>query len=324
MKYAYLLWPHANMRYAEGIKNALKSELELILRKEDVLSEVTAESVYGVQSLCFDLDTQDDRVLRALSHFSHGFWLARREGDAYIPVGGMPSCAIGSDLPYILKYKGKTNERFTEMLINCCLTASDFEFDDKLTFMDPMCSKGTALFEALNRGWDALGVDMDKKDIAEASDYFKKYLEDARLKHTKKLSSQTIEKSAPVQITEFAVNGQTLKLACADSALSKKIFPKTPVHLIAADLPYGVQHGPGGSVSFEKMLANVLPVWKSCLVPGGAIAVSFNTHTLPSEKVREIMAAQGLTVMRGGPWDDMAHWVEQAIIRDIAVCKKEK
>ena len=324
MKYAYLLWPHANMRYAEGIKNALKSELELILRKEDVLSEVTAESVCGVQSLCFDLEAQDPEVLSALSRFSHGFWLARREGEAYIPVGGTPSPAVGSDLPYILKYKGKTNERFTELLINCCLTASDFGFDDKLTFMDPMCSKGTALFEALNRGWDALGVDMDKKDIAEGSDYFKKYLEDARLKHTKKLSSQTIEKSAPVQITEFSVNGQTLKLACADSALCKKVFPKTPVHLIAADLPYGVQHGPGGTVSFEKMLLNVLPAWKSCLVPGGAIAVSFNTHTLPREKVREIMASQGLSVLRGGPWDNMAHWVEQAIIRDIAVCKKEK
>lgn len=324
MQYAYLLWPHANKRYAEGIKNALCAELELILRKSGVSSPVTMSAVFGVETLNFELETQDETVLSALSRFSHGFWLVKKEGEGFIPVSGNAEAAVGSDLPYILKYKGKTNERFTELLINLCLIASDFGFSDKLTFLDPMCSKGTALFEALNRGWNALGVDMDKKDISEAGDYFKKYLEEARIKHTKKTSSQTIEKQAPVQITEFTLPGQTLKLACADSALTKKIFPKTQVNLIAADLPYGVQHGPGGSVSFEKMLKSVLPAWKSCLVPGGAIALSFNTHTLPRDKVRSIMAGEGLNVMEGGAWDNMSHWVEQAIVREVAVCKKEK
>ncbi len=324
MQYAYLLWPHANARYANGIKSALISELDLLLRKAGVSSAVTSETVFGVDTLQFSLDAQDESVLGALSRFSHGFWLVRKEGETLVPVLGQAPAAVGKDLPYILKYKGKTNERFTELLLNTCVIASDFGFDEKLTFLDPMCSKGTALFEALNRGWDAVGVDMDKKDIAECGDYFKRYLEEAKIKHGKKVFSQTIEKQTPVAVTEFSVGGQSLRLACADSALAKKIIPKTPVHLIAADLPYGVQHGPGSNVSFEKMLNAVLPAWKNCLVPGGAAAVSFNTHTLPRDTVRAVMRETGFTVMEGGAWDNMAHWVEQAIVRDIAVCRKEK
>ena len=58
--------------------------------------------------------------------------------------------------------------------------------------------------------------------------------------------------------------------------------------------------------------------------PGRSSRGLFNTHTLPRDTVRAVMRETGFTVMEGGAWDNMAHWVEQAIVRDIAVCRKEK
>ena len=85
-----------------------------------------------------------------------------------------------------------------------------------------------------------------------------------------------------------------------------------------SDLPYGVQHS-AGKESFEALLRRVMPVWKDALLPGGAVALSFNTNTIKPAPLREIMESSGLTVMQGGEYDGFAHWVEQAVTRDIAV-----
>ena len=52
------------------------------------------------------------------------------------------------------------------------------------------------------------------------------------------------------------------------------------------------------------------------------MALSFNAQNLKLERLRALMAAAGLEVLEGGPYDGFAHWVEQAITRDIAVCRK--
>ena len=70
------------------------------------------------------------------------------------------------------------------------------------------------------------------------------------------------------------------------------------------------------------MLISCLPAWRDVLKKGGAISLSYNTHTLKTERVREIMEKAGFEVMRGGAYDNMEHWVEQAVMRDIAVCVK--
>ena len=56
--------------------------------------------------------------------------------------------------------------------------------------------------------------------------------------------------------------------------------------------------------------------------PGGAMALSFNAQNMKLDRVRALMAGAGLEVMEGGAYDGFAHWVEQAITRDIAICRK--
>ena len=77
------------------------------------------------------------------------------------------------------KYKGKTNEAFTRLLINYALCAGDFagNFDQPLRLLDPMCGRGTALFEGLNRGYHAYGADVDRNGLEEGRRFLKRYLE---------------------------------------------------------------------------------------------------------------------------------------------------
>lgn len=280
------------------------------------------QTAFGVNTLTFETDACG--AVDTLSCHSHMFWLCEEASGAFLPVSGEKQPCVGADLPFVLKYKGKTNERFTQMLMNLAICASDFSFTDRLTLFDPMCGKGTALFEALNRGYDACGSDLDKKALAESGDYFKKYLEIHRLKHSYSADSRTVRGSGAVKAEVFRLGktGPELQLACADAALCDRVFSKKRAHVLISDLPYGVQHAPGKKQGFEDMLESVMPAWKNSLLPGGAMALSFNTFTLPRDTVRAVMKRNGLTVMEGGCWDGFAHWVEQAVNRDVAVCRR--
>ncbi len=133
----------------------------------------------------------------------------------------------------------------------------------------------------------------------------------------------------PISVSNFTYSrdkdsdARTLTVGCCEARLTNKAFGSEKFHIICCDLPYGVQHAPsgkGGIDSFERMLKNTLPALAESLKKGGAIALSYNTHTLATEKVRLIASESGLTPLTGGAYDRMEHWVEQAVNRDITVC----
>ncbi len=210
-----------------------------------------------------------------------------------------------------------------------------FNQKEPIYLLDPMCGRGTALFEALNRGWNAAGVDIQGTDVEEGGKFFKKYLEYHRMKHTVTQKSMTAcgKEAAVIKTYEFARDAvsfkhgdtRTLSLAALDGGRIASLWPKPTFHLLTADLPYGVQHAPGGAKmpSLQQMLINVLPAWRDALLPGGAMALAFNTNTLKTEFVCKAMAAAGLKVMDETAYHGLAHWVEQAITRDIAVAVRE-
>ena len=111
------------------------------------------------------------------------------------------------------------------------------------------------------------------------------------------------------------------RMVNCDACEARNAFGAKAFHLIACDLPYGVQHASEGA-SIEKLLSRALPIWKKTLAPGGTIALSFNAQTLKRDRVREMMAEAEMEPMTGGAWDVFSHWVEQAVTRDIAVCRR--
>ena len=343
MQYLMLLWPHANARYQAQTVKLAQAELRLMLDRYAPQAVVEAQDVMAMPCLRVDFPAVPDAAaLEAVRGHSLLYGLFERRADgALVPAAGRLPDAVGGDLPAILKYKGKTNEMFLQLLLNVALYAGDFwrGGDGRLCVLDPMCGRGTGLFVAANRGWDAVGADVDRNDLKEAEQFLKRYLEYHRFKHAVSRESRTIRGGKGAQACRFefsadpgafkAGRAQSLSLVNLDAAQADAAFGKGAFHIIACDLPYGVRHDaqlPAGADRrgnwLESLLSRALPAWKAALKPGGSIAVSFNAQNFKPERVRALMADAGLEVMQGGAYEDFSHWVEQAITRDIAVCRK--
>jgi len=331
LKYGILLWPHANARYQTESVRLAHAELTIMLRHicpAAVVSDVMRNDINIIEFETPKALTAGQTAL--ISSHSLMYALFEIHGEMLKPIGGRSEAYLGADLPGILKYKGKTNEQFTEMVINVALYSSVFagKSADRLRFMDPMCSRGTSLFLAVNRGWDADGTDISATDIRELHQFFKRYLEYHRVKHTYEKRSFTIKNSKPVSAHEFifanspdeyrAGNTSRIRYAECDCGKITSCFGKNRYHIIVSDLPYGVQHS-AGKESFEGLLRRVMPVWCDALLPGGAVALSFNSNTIKPRLLRDVMENSGLTVMQGGEYDGFSHWVEQAVTRDIVI-----
>ena len=337
MHYKMLLWPHANARYQNETLKLAMAELGLMLARLAPGAEVAADERLGMP--CLDVSLEEALpadAVEALRRHSLMYGLFEDRDGLLRPVAGRAEATVGRDLPAILKYKGKTNELFLQMLVNAALYAGDFwHSDGPLAMLDPMCGRATGLFVAANYGWDALGADVDRGDLKEAEQFFRRYLEFHRFKHTVERMSRTLKQggSAAECRFEYARSAReprrTLSLVCLDAAGSGGALGKNAFHLIACDLPYGVRHdaqlGRGQRTKgnwLEALVEQALPDWKAALKPGGAMALSFNAQNLKLERLRALMAQAGLEVLQGGAYDGFAHWVEQAITRDIAICRK--
>ena len=342
MIYQMLLWPHANARYQSETVKLAQSELCLTLSRVAPRAVVTPLEEAEAPSLLIECpEALDAAALAAIARHSLLYVLfERREDGALTPVEGRASAYLGSDLPAILKYKGKTNEMFLQLLINAALYAGDFwnAGDEPLELLDPMCGRGTGLFVAANRGWNATGADVDKADLKEAERFLKRYLEYHRVKHSVVRQARTTKRGAGVPVTRFeyadtperfkAGEGRALRLAALDASRDGEVFGRNAFHLIACDLPYGVRHdaqlsgGDKGRNWLETLLSRALPGWRAALKGGGTVALSFNAQTMRRDRVRELLREAGFEVAEGGPFDGFEHWVEQAITRDIAIGRK--
>ncbi len=342
MRYTMLLWPHANARYQAETLRLARAELRLTLDRVAPDATIADGDVPDMPSLAVDFPARPDAAaIEAIRRHSLLYGLFESRDGLLRPVAGRCPARVGSDLPAILKYKGKTNEMFLQLLVNVALYAGDFwdRAEERLSLLDPMCGRATGLFVAANRGWDAVGADVDRNDLKEAERFFKRYLEYHRFKHAVARESRTLERGRGAALCRFEYaadarafrdgGARTLSLINLDAALAAEALGRNAFHIVACDLPYGVRHdaqlSPGANRRgnwLETLLAKALPDWRATLRPGGTVAVSFNAQSFSLERLRALMADSGFEVMRGGAYDDFSHWVEQAITRDIAVCRK--
>src|SRR5207237_5271982 len=66
------------------------------------------------------------------------------------------------EMAEIRRYKGKTNEVFTRVLLNIALFAGAYtgKFSERLRILDPLAGGGTTLFVALAAGYDDFDVEI--------------------------------------------------------------------------------------------------------------------------------------------------------------------
>ncbi|WP_033292396.1 TRM11 family SAM-dependent methyltransferase [Amycolatopsis jejuensis] len=340
-EYVILNLPSANRVYAASSPALLRAELAAFGAGLDAdVTAIEEIELGGVGYVKFtSTEPLGERDLTLLSNLSSLYALFELTGDLLRPVPVHPLAAADSDLLTIQKYPGKTNEQFTKLLLNLTLLATAHPADwpnRPLHVLDPLCGRGTTLNQAMMYGFDATGLDVDGRDFEAYEQFVKTWLRTKRVKHTAEsgqLRRNKVRLGRRLDV-EYAFGkddykaGRTRKLSYlnADTLTTDEVLRPSSVDLVVTDAPYGVQHGSHREADLARsprdLLAAAVPVWTRVLRPGGALGISWNTHVLPRADLVTILERAGLEVRSGGPYDDFAHRVDQAIVRDLVVASK--
>lgn len=350
-EYTILMHPGQNRVFFDQSKDMALAEFEIAsARFNSLCSNIEISGIAGVDHLQFrmqnPLSDHDIDILSRLSSFYALFEKTESEGGVILrPIESSKFMKFNLNIAGMLKYSGKTNEAFTRMMINNAIFASDFGFDydmqPSIKILDPLCGKGTALFDSAYCGYDTYGIEIAEKVVNEAAVFFRKFLESEKFKHSQlkqKMSGANKSYTANTYKYTFAKDKEAFKkpeetselmLVAGNSKYADGYFGKNFAHVIVGDLPYGVAHrnvsGAGQTAKTRnprELLRECVPAWSRTLKKGGVIALSWNVFLLPKEDIAHIMEQNGLAVFEGAPYDRFEHRVDQAIKRDIIMARK--
>ena len=332
MTYAFLLYPHANIRYRQSLLQLAVQELSMTLSALGREAEVIPKEMGGAMFLTFEAAKLTERDMRMLSQLASVYMLFAMEDGRLTPLERTHPNYVGEDLPALLKYKGKTNEMFTDTMLTMALAASAFMpvHDSQLVVCDPMAGRGTTLMLALRRGYHGVGIEIGKADVKEAADYMTRYLEFHRIKYKRTDSALTVRGQVGGRENKFVFSDsaehfkdgdtRTLRLICGDTREAEALLKPNSVHLMVTDAPYGVQKGTAGRQdSIGGTIEAALPGWFDVLKSGGVLAMSFNTHVTRREGLVRLFEKAGFEIVQTA---NLEHWVEQAISRDVILARK--
>lgn len=332
MTYAFLLYPHANIRYRQSLLQLAVQELSMTLSALGREAEVVPQKMGGAMFLTFEAAKLTERDMRMLSQLASVYMLFEMEDGKLTTLERTHPNYVGEDLPALLKYKGKTNEMFTDTMLTMALAASAFMpvHDSQLVVCDPMAGRGTTLMLALRRGYHGVGIEIGKADVKEAADYMTRYLEFHRIKYKRTDSALTVRGQVGGRENKFVFSDsaehfkdgdtRTLRLICGDTREAEALLKPNSVHLMVTDAPYGVQKGTAGRQdSIGGTIAAALPGWFDVLKSGGVLAMSFNTHVIRREGLVRLFEKAGFEIVQTA---NLEHWVEQAISRDVILARK--
>lgn len=332
MTYAFLLYPHANIRYRQSLLQLAVQELSMTLSALGREAEVVPQKMGGAMFLTFEAAKLTERDMRMLSQLASVYMLFEMEDGKLTTLERTHPNYVGEDLPALLKYKGKTNEMFTDTMLTMALAASAFMpvHDSQLVVCDPMAGRGTTLMLALRRGYHGVGIEIGKADVKEAADYMTRYLEFHRIKYKRTDSALTVRGQVGGRENKFVFSDsaehfkdgdtRTLRLICGDTREAEALLKPNSVHLMVTDAPYGVQKGTAGRQdSIGGTIAAALPGWFDVLKSGGVLAMSFNTHATRREGLVRLFEKAGFEIVQTA---NLEHWVEQAISRDVILARK--
>ncbi|MBV9231819.1 MAG: hypothetical protein JOZ18_21095 [Chloroflexi bacterium] len=221
------------------------------------------------------------------------------------------------------RYRGKTNEIFTRILLNVALFAGNYgeQYEERLRILDPLAGGGTTLFLALASGYDAFGIELERQDVETTAVFVRQYLESERMPY-KEVDERGRKAGRRYQFEiGYKEKKRVFVLAhgdARDAALHMREVVGGPhMHAIVGDLPYGIQHF--GEIA--TLLSKALPIWEQMLLPGGTLALAWNATRIERTAMIELIErCTHLRVRNDPPYTQFEHAVDRVIKkRDIVV-----
>lgn len=336
--YAILQNPGHNRVYFNASRTLALHELSLATRLMSVgVVQIREDILGGVPYVLFDTDKpliSDDLTRLSRLSFVYAIFAVTENRTRFTPLLKDGAFNISDDIGSMLKYTGKTNELFTRMMLNIAMSVSPYDYREGFFVIDPLCGKGTTLFECLKLGINAAGVEIDEKPVHEAYVFLKKYLETVRCKHnshiekTGGIGNDNKKFSATRYRFELPKNKtKQIEIITGDTRYMNTYFKKGSFHALVGDLPYGVQHGSdknkgGITRNAMGMLTEALPEWVKVLKPGGVVVLAWNLYLIPRTEMETLFIKHGLELPGDALFTQFAHRVDQAIERDLIVAVK--
>ncbi|HLU32611.1 MAG TPA: SAM-dependent methyltransferase [Natronosporangium sp.] len=342
IRYALLVAPSANRVYAGQALRLTAAELTAFAERglAGRVRDIAGIELAGVPYLGFAADEPlAEADLAYLSRVSTAYALFEVEGDRLRPVALPSSLRYDEDLITIPKYPGKTNEQFTQLLLNLTVLASsraDQMLTRRLVVLDPLCGRGTTLNVAMRYGYDAIGIEADGGHVDAYGAFLRTWLRRKRLKHRveahpvrqggRRVARRLAATVAPSREAHRAGDVQQVTVYHADTISARAFLRAGCCDVMVADTPYGIAHGSRTPEAVRRdprdLLAAAAPVWVELLRHGGALGVSFNTHLLTATDLADLLAGAGLEVVTSPAYQGFSHWVDQGITRDVVVARK--
>ncbi len=246
--------------------------------------------------------------------FVHGIF--EKSESSLKPLDILTDFKLHEDFVFGSKFKGKTNELLTQLLINVGLKQLPDKEPSQLKLLDPMCGRATTLLWAMRYGINAKGIEQDAKAIEDIRRNTKKWCKIHRQKH--QLNEGFIEKSNKKNIgkfLQFSANDVSMKVIIGDTVDTEKLLNKEKFHLIISDLPYGIQHSTTDTRNIMETLESCANAWVNSLKPEGVIALSFNSNNPKRGKVIDIFRQLGLNPIEFS----IPHRMSESIVRDVVI-----
>ena len=99
-------------------------------------------------------------------------------------------------------------------------------------------------------------------------------------------------------------------------------MPWSPICPTASSTAVG--SAPSCPAGPSELVHDALPVWRSLLRPGSAMALSWNTRTLSRHELIEALDGAGLEVVDCGDDAGFSHQVDRSIARDVIVARRSR
>ncbi len=265
------------------------------------------------------VDTTLD-VLPALARLSFVQGLFEFANGRFIPIEQSANFLLHEDFVFGSKYKGKTNETLTQLLINLGLAGQTQKPDAPLKLLDPMCGRGTTLLWALRYGIDSRGLEQDPKSVSEFRSSIRKWCKLHRQSH--RLTDGFIGSANKQSVGKFyniEIEDKTLRAVVGNAAEVPHYFKAEKFNLLVCDLPYGIQYlGPKNTRNPIDVIADCAVAWAGCLKKDGVMVLAFNQYMPKRSELTSLFIEQGLIDLGFSA----SHRMSESIVRDVLVMKK--
>jgi hypothetical protein len=335
MKLALKITPQRSTQYANMAEVLAAPEL-LASPVGPAIQEIAPVTLAGQSYLLVTLDDplSSSTVMPILSRlgatsevYQYFENLGEVEGPLLRPIEPQFTPFVPLEMAEVRRYKGKTNEVFTQVLLNMALFAGAYagRFPERLRILDPLAGGGTTLFLGLAAGYDAFGIELERQDVETTAVFTRQYLHSEHIPY-KELDERGRRAGRRYQF-EIGQKGATrlLVLAHGDASqadLHMREVPGGPrMHAVVGDLPYGIQHF--GEIA--GILRKALPIWESMILPGGTLALAWNATRIERANMVELVEQHThLKVRNDPPYTHLVHTVDRVIKRrDILAGVKE-